>query len=262
MFNGLWRDLVYGGRSLAKARAFTFVCVVSLGIGMALVIAIPLWARVLRMPPAGVKTEGLVQVVTAPRGTRGGGEAWSYPDFEALRGADTGIAIIGWKSGTSIIAIETPAGVRTESVAAMFVSANYFRTIGVPLARGAGFDQTADDPVAAAPVVILGYDYWQHDMAADPDIIGKTLTLDGIAHVVVGVAPEHYSGHLGYQERRLFLPLGRYAPLRADEQVRADRGHEWLYVQRPAVTRREPGSGERGGGRRHRRARHTVSGDQ
>jgi hypothetical protein len=145
MFNGIWRDLAYAARSLAKARAFTFVCVVSLGIGMALVIAIPYWARVLRMPPPGVKTEGLVQVVAAPHGTRGGGEAWSYPDFEALRDSDTGIAIIGWTSGTSIIAIETPAGVSTESVATMFVSANYFRTIGVPLARGAGFDQTADD---------------------------------------------------------------------------------------------------------------------
>lgn len=34
MFKGIWRDLVRAGRSLAKARAFTFVCVVSLGIGM------------------------------------------------------------------------------------------------------------------------------------------------------------------------------------------------------------------------------------
>ena len=41
MFHGIWRDLVHAGRSLAKARAFTFVCVVSLGIGMAPVIAIP-----------------------------------------------------------------------------------------------------------------------------------------------------------------------------------------------------------------------------
>ena len=68
MFTGFWRDLVYAGRSLAKARAFTFVCVVSLGIGMAPLIAIPYWARVLRMPPAGVQTEGLVQLVTTGRG--------------------------------------------------------------------------------------------------------------------------------------------------------------------------------------------------
>jgi hypothetical protein len=39
------------------------------------VIAIPYWARVLKMPPVGVKTEGLVQLVTTGRGEAG--EAWS-----------------------------------------------------------------------------------------------------------------------------------------------------------------------------------------
>jgi hypothetical protein len=59
VLKGIERDLAHAGRSLRHARAFTFVCVVSLGIGMALVIAIPYWARVLRMPLAGVETEGL-----------------------------------------------------------------------------------------------------------------------------------------------------------------------------------------------------------
>ena len=230
MFIGIWRDLVYASRSLAKARAFTLVCVVSLGIGMALVIAIPYWARVLRMPPPGVDTEGLVEVVTTPRATRPGGNAWSYADFQALRDADTGVAMIGWRSGTSKVAIETSADVRLESLQTMFVSANYFRTLGVQLARGAGFDATGDDPLTAEPVVIVGYGYWQNQMGADPDIIGRTLTLDGIAHRVVGVAPEHFSGHMGYQERQLVLPLGRYAPLRTDPKVRADRSNEWVAI--------------------------------
>ena len=230
MFKGIWRDLAYAGRSLAKARAFTFVCVVSLGIGMVPIIAIPYWARVLRMPPVGVNTAGFVQLVTTPHGSDEAGEWWSYPDFETLRESNTGIALIGWTSGESQIASETPAGRRTESVATMFVSTNYFKTLGVPLARGARFDTTGDNPLTAEPVVIVGYGYWQNQMGADPDIIGKTLTLDGIPHVVVGVAPEHFSGHMGYQERQLFLPLGRYAPLRADTKVRVDRGNEWLNI--------------------------------
>src|SRR4051812_28441390 len=210
MVMSLWRDLVHAGRSLAHARAFTFVCVVSLGIGMVPVIAIPYWARVLRMPPAGVKTEGLVQLVTTGRGEAG--ELWSYPDFETLRESNTGIALIGWTSGESRVASGT-AAVRTDSVPTMFVSTNYFRTLGVPLARGVGFDATGDNPTTAEVVVIVGYEYWQHQMGADPEVIGKTLTVDGIRHVVVGVAPEHFSGHMGYQGRQLFLPLGRYAPL-------------------------------------------------
>ena len=230
MFKGIWRDLVYASRSLAKARAFTFVCVVSLGIGMVPVIAIPYGARILRMPPVGVHTDGLVELVTTPRGSRGAEATWSYPDFETLRESNTGIALIGWTGGESRIAIDTSAEGRTESVATMFVSTNYFKTIGVALARGVGFDATGDNPVTAEPVVILGYDYWHYQMGSDPDIIGKALTLDGVPHVVVGVAPEHFSGHLGFQGRQLFLPLGRYAPLRADRTVRFDRGHEWLYI--------------------------------
>ena len=228
MFKGIWRDLLYAGRSLAKTRAFTFVCVVSLGIGMVPVIAIPYWARILKMPPHGVNTDGFVELVTTQR--REDGETWSYPEFETLRESNTGIAMFGWTSGASTIAIETPTGVRTESVATMFVSTAYFKTLGVPLARGAGFDATGDNPLTAEPVVIVGHGYWRNHTGSDPDIIGKTLTLDGIPHVVVGVAPEHFSGHMGYQERQLFLPLGRYAPLRADPTVRFDRAKEWLNI--------------------------------
>jgi len=228
MIEGIWRDLVHAARSLTKARAFTIVCVVSLGIGMVPVIAIPYWARILKMPPHGVNTDGFVELVTTQR--REDGEPWSYPDFETLRESNTGVAMFGWTGGASTIAIDTTTGVLTESLATIFVSTNYFKTLGVPLARGAGFDATGDNPLTAEPVVIVAYGYWQKQMGADPDILGKTLTLDGIPHVVVGVAPEHFSGHMGYQERQLFLPLGRYAPLRADTKVRFDRANEWLNI--------------------------------
>lgn len=48
---GIWRDLVHAGRALAKARAFTVVCVLTLGIGMAPIIAIQYWMRVFTTPP-------------------------------------------------------------------------------------------------------------------------------------------------------------------------------------------------------------------
>src|SRR5918993_3827482 len=105
MFEGIWRDVVYAGRSLAKARAFTSVCVVSLGIGMVPVIAVPYFSRVTRTPPPGVNTEGLVEVVTTPLGPRGATDAWSYPDFMDLRAADPGFEIAGWTGKPSKIEI-------------------------------------------------------------------------------------------------------------------------------------------------------------
>ena len=109
IFKGIGRDLVYAGRSLAKARAFTFVCVVSLGIGMVPVIAIPYAARISKIPPSGVNTEGLVEVLTTPLGSRGADDTWSYPDFVNLRDADTGIVMTGWAMGESEVTPQTPA---------------------------------------------------------------------------------------------------------------------------------------------------------
>lgn len=230
MLTNVWRDLLHAGRALATALAFTTVCVLSLGIGMVPVIAIPYWARVLRMPPSGMNMDGFVQLVTTPHGIDEGGEWWSYPDFETLRESKTGVAIFGWTGGESRIASASLADARTKPVATMFVSTNYFRTLGLPLARGVGFDASEDNPLTAEPVVIVAFDYWKNQMGADPGVIGKTLTLDGVPHVVVGVAPEHFSGHMGYQQKELFLPLGRYVPLRTDTNVRSDRGHGWLNI--------------------------------
>src|SRR5262245_20791094 len=56
---GFGRDLGHAVRSLAKARAFTFVCVMSLGIGMATVIAILTLVRAIAGPPPLIDTNGL-----------------------------------------------------------------------------------------------------------------------------------------------------------------------------------------------------------
>src|SRR6476620_8550982 len=175
MLSRVGNDLIHAGRSLAKARAFTFVCVVSLGIGMAPVIAIPYLSQVRTITPPGLKTEGLVEILTTRVGSRAATDIWSYPDYADLRDANTGIALVGWTFGQS--------EVKKDSVKTMFVSTNYFQTIGVTLFRGPGFSATSE------PAVILGYRYWQNQFASDPDIIGKTVTLDGVLHVVTGIAP-------------------------------------------------------------------------
>src|SRR5262245_61034121 len=163
MLNSVWNDLIHAGRALAKARAFTFVCVVSLGIGMAPVIAIPYLSRILTIQPVGVNTEGLVEIITTRVGPREATEAWSYPDYVDLRDANTGMALVGWTYGYSEF--------KKDSVRAMFVSANYFQTIGVTLFRGPGFGaerrrDSAQPQITAEPGVILGYRYWQNYFAS------------------------------------------------------------------------------------------------
>src|SRR5438105_1021687 len=102
MFQAVWSDLVYAARSLARARAFTFVCIVSLGIGMAPVIAVPYISRIPSTPPPGVNTERLVEVITSTVESRQAANSWSYPDYMDLRNADTGVALIAWASAPSL----------------------------------------------------------------------------------------------------------------------------------------------------------------
>jgi predicted permease len=221
MFSGVWSDLVYAARSLAKARAFTFVCIVSLGIGMAPVIAVPYISRIPSLPPPGVNTEGLVEVITTTVESRQAANSWSYPDYLDLRNADTGMALIAWASAPSLITL--PAGSKLP-VYPMYVSADYFETIGVKLARGSGFEGQTD------AAVIVAYRFWQNELSADPEIVGKALELDNVRYVVAGIAPEEFGGHLGLQGKSLFVPLERYPLLGTDSNARFDRGKEWLVL--------------------------------
>jgi predicted permease len=230
MFKGIWSDLIYSARSLVKARGFAFVCIVSLGIGMAPVIAIPYVAQIPRTPPRGVNTDGLVEVITTTVGSRQATNSWSYADFMDLRNSDTGIAIIGWAHAPNEITL--PGGLKT-AMWPMYASADYFETIGVKLARGPGFQGRTD------AVVIVGYQFWQNRLSSDPEIIGKTIKLDNVPYVVVGIAPDQFTGHLAVQGRELFVPLERYPLLLTDSNARFDRSKEWLHIHgrlSPGVT--------------------------
>jgi predicted permease len=221
MFKGIWSDLVYAARALAKARAFTFVCIVSLGIGMVPVIAVPYVARIPQMPPPGVNTEGLVEVRTTTVGSRPAANSWSYADYMDLRNSDTGIAMIGLASAPSEITL--PEG-RKIVLWPLYVSADYFETIGVPLARGPGWEGQTNT------AVIVGYQFWQNDLGADPEIIGKTLKLDGHPYVVAGIAPEPFRGHISGMYKQLFVPLERFQLLLTDNTARFDRSKEWVNI--------------------------------
>jgi putative ABC transport system permease protein len=232
MLPGLLRDLVHAVRSLAKARAFTFVCVISLGIGMVPVFAIPYASRLTHMPPAGVDPGTLVELVTTSSGPREATARWSYPDYVDLRDADTGLTLIGWAGGQTEI---TLPGASKSQASTMFVPANYFRTLGVAMARGAGFDASAGRPLGADPVVVLNYRFWQNRLGADPNIVGKTLTMNEVAHLVVGIAPEQFGGHIGFGAAPwdLYAPLEqhpRLLPGPAGESARDDRSKEWLAI--------------------------------
>jgi putative ABC transport system permease protein len=222
---GLGRDLVHAIRSLARVRAFTAVCVLTLGIGMAPVIVIQLGARFFTTPPPGVHTKApteLVELVTRRVGEHAATDKWSYPDFVAIRDASPGVSIAGWAPGKSAVTVPA-SGLKTTSKT-MYVSSEYFRTIGVSLARGAGFQAPGD------AVAILAHAFWQKRLASDPDILGKTIDVDGVPYVVAGIAADRFGGHLAHEDPvELFLPLERYLAV-AGANALFDRSKTWVHI--------------------------------
>jgi predicted permease len=199
-------------------------------------------------PAHVIDTRGLTELLVLPNGplrAKAGVwalEQWSYPDYRALRDADTGMEITGWTSGSSEFGARTPGEDKTPlRVTTLYVSTNYFRTFGVSLARGSGFDPAVDDAPSAEPRVVLSDDFWKRRTASDPDIVGKSLTIDGIPHTVVGIAPDDFKGHFHpFQSPGsvLFIPLERHPRLRANPNLRADRTADWVRMHgrlRPGV---------------------------
>jgi predicted permease len=240
-------DLLHAARTLVKARAFTAVCVTSLGLGMGVVILILLFMRTIIGAPPGVDEDGLVELVTRPSGqllAEAGTsiiDTWSYPDYMDVRAGADGMVITGWSRGEGHFrpADET----RTISLPTMYVSSNYFSTIGVTLPLGPGFTPV-NDASRAEPEAVIGHRMWQVRFHSDPSIIGRAITVNQTEYTVVGVAPERFRGHVGGLDEsysQLWLPLSRHPRLlagtMAPENARADREAGWLLM----VARLSPG---------------------
>lgn len=237
------RDFFLATRTLVKARAFTAVCVTSLGLGMGVVIAILLMIRMVFAIPPGVNAEGLAELVIRPTGqlrAQAGAamvDTWSYPDYLDVREAAGGMAVTGWTRDEALYRL--PAGGGAVPVPAMYVSSNYFSTIGLALARGQGFT-AVDDGSRAEAEAVISHRMWEARLGSDPDIIGKVITLNQSPHVVVGVTPEKFQGHAGWDDgsTHLWLPLSRHPRLDAAGNARLNREAAWVRV----LARLSPGT--------------------
>jgi predicted permease len=236
ILSSLSRDLIHAVRSLARARAFTFVCVASLGVGMGTVIAILMMVRAIVGTPPLVNTDGLVELLIRPHGqlraqTGGDIDNWTYADFIDVSAADTGMALTAWTFGDTLL--RTNDSEDALRVPAMYVSPNYFTTIGVALARGPGLGATSGDASSTTPIVVVDHDLWTNRLGARDDIVGTTITLNRVPHVVVGVTPQRFRGHLSAEDSpdvQLWVPLPQHPRLRTADDVRFNRQLDWLHV--------------------------------
>jgi predicted permease len=204
----LGRDLRYGLRMLRKSPVFTAVAIVSLGLGIGANTAIfslvdAVLLRSIPVPhPEELRvinwtgTESGVWISGSynhPEGQRLAlADAVSYGVFQAIRERCVGGAeVFGFTRLSHEVTAQLPGG--SFVAEGLMVSDNFFEGLGVGASFGRVF--TSGDPEAeAATWIVISDDWWQRRFGGDPDVVGKTVTMNEHPFVVIGVLAENIRG--------------------------------------------------------------------
>jgi predicted permease len=210
------QDVRYAVRSLRTNAAFAIAAITctALGVGATATIFSAVHATLIRPLPFANPDE-LVAVYASIPAKGVSGVNISYPDYESWRDESKTFAQLGIWTWSSPSFTGTGVG-GAERVDGAQVSANLFPMLGVRPALGRTFSES-ETQTGSDHVVVLGYALWQRRFAGDPDIIGKTVSVDLQPYTVIGVMPRGFA----FPERgQAWTPLVRE---RGDE--RGNRGY-------------------------------------
>lgn len=155
----------------------------------------------------------------------------SYPDFLDWRAETTRFEDLAAFDSQ----LMTLAGTDdSERIGTEFVSASYFSLLGMTPALGRTFQASDDDVAKPMAVVVLSDGLWRRRFGADPDVVGRSISLNGQPFTVVGVMAPGFAGVT--DDAQLWIPFAQYAPPRAMND-RGSRGFNVLARLRPGVTR-------------------------
>ena len=185
-------DVRYAMRGLVRRPGFSAVAILTLAIGVggntAIYTAVD--ALLLRALPFQEPDRLMDLVLTGPES---GPTEWSYPKAEAYRRGQTSFASLALYASRPM----TLGGENPERITIETVSADYLRTLGLRVARGADFGPAVDAGPGAGAFALISDGLWQRRYAAAPDVVGKMVQLDNRSYVILGVLPPGFRGIAG-----------------------------------------------------------------
>jgi predicted permease len=231
----LLRDVRYAVRQLRKSPGFTVVAVITLalGIGANTGIFTVLNGLLLKMLPVRAPQQLVVVGDPTHASQRSNGtprmDVFSYPLYKELR--DRNSVFSGLCAAASDHHIEVDAGqggFPDEKITGRMVSGNYFTVLGLEPAAGRLFSDADDTAEGANPVMVLGYEYWQHRFALSSAIIGKDIRLNGYPFTIIGVTPAGFEGDVVGERMALFVPLSMQPQVVRGRHWRTSGNSSWL----------------------------------
>src|SRR5215471_20712484 len=201
MIQDFWQDLRYGARLLSRNRLFTAVAVLTLALGIGANSAIfSVINGVLIRPLAFKEPARLVRIyTTAFNGVLT--KVTSRDDFldwQAQNDVFDQLAIYAF-DGNTVTGIGEPR--RVDSADA---GPGFFQLFGVTPLMGRTFSDGECVP-GSGRVVMLGEGFWKQQFGSDPNIVGRSIAIDGQEATVIGVIPDRFELLVGRVQ--LWLPF-------------------------------------------------------
>ncbi len=199
----LVQDLRYAVRILLKSPGFAAVAVITLALGISANTALFTVVNGVLLNPLPYPHSGQLVAVyaTTPGVDRGPAAYLNFLDWQ--RQAQTFSSMAMYRNQDYNV---TGSG-EAERLSGYMISADFFSTLGVNPVAGRTF-RSDDDQPGAAPVVVLSGGLWKRKFGSSPDVLGKSLVLNGTSYTVVGVIPAGFTFY--GQDRDLYTPIGQW----------------------------------------------------
>ncbi|MBB6143291.1 putative permease [Silvibacterium bohemicum] len=189
----LMQDMRYTFRTLRKDRGFTIVAVLILALGIGANVAVfSVVNTILLRPLPFPQSQQLVWIAPPPQKCGLSCATYSVDAYEEFKAQSRSYQdITGYMAFTSPDNLRLTGRGQPEPATGIEVIGNFFRVLGVQPAMGRLF--TAEEARQGAhPVTLLANPYWRRQFAADPNIVGKEIDLNGHPATVVGVLPASF----------------------------------------------------------------------
>lgn len=248
----LLQDIKYGLRMLGKNPGFAAVAILTLALGIGANTAIFTIVNAVLLNPLPVKDiSRLVQLDTTDKktmiafgnATRLGVSFPNYQDYVRQASVFSGLAAFAGPTALTLSGRGEP-----KQFQGMLVTANYFDVLGVPPALGRTFAPDEDQKPGGNSVAVLSYGLWQREFGADPNIVGKQLTLNGYSYTVIGIAERGFKGTFLFASAdQIWIPVSMHSQVFSGFIEDNFQDRRFLDFQvfgrlKPGVTIREAGA--------------------
>ncbi|MGB7622601.1 MAG: ABC transporter permease, partial [Terriglobia bacterium] len=233
------QDLRFGLRMLRKSPSFTAVTVLTLALCIGINTGIfqifnALALRPLELPGSQrfVSLYQGFQITRGPlhRNVHGSENGFSYAEYKGYR--DQNHVFSGLLAYDPFVEA-TLGGDSPRQFLGTLATCNYFEVLGTPPALGRNFVDSDCAASGSSAVIVLSDEMWRGVFAADPSIIGKSISLNRVSLTIVGVAPRGFSG-TEVVPSAFWVPLTMQPGLHSGqgqiEDMLADNDLSWLQL--------------------------------